>query len=107
MSAERLAEITWECHAGNYESLKRIILAQNGSWDAHDDGTQIAHTPMMTVGFCQSDPITTHVQVCFALFGQFWPLVPEAAAAQRLVNKRWREQTKAKKNADLQQQAKP
>lgn len=96
---ERLADITWSCYQGDFEPLKRLILAQGGDWKEAGDGTFIARTAMMTVGFCQSDPISTHVQVCFALFGQFWPQVPEAALAMKLVNKRWKAATKAAKEA--------
>lgn len=94
-AAQRLANISWSAYEGDYEPVQRIVAAQGGAWESRADGTQIARTQQMVVGFAQTDPMTMHVQVCFTLFGQYWPMIPDAAAAQKLINKRWKEATKA------------
>lgn len=97
--SKRLCEIAWACFDKDYAPLKNIILAQGGTWD--DNGPdQVCHSKygVSTVGFPAGDPVTTFVQVCFALYGQMWPEMPFCGEAQQQLNKQWKRRSEAAKS---------
>jgi hypothetical protein len=94
--AQRLAELAWQVHEGRYDDLAKIIRAQGGEFEVHEDGTAVARGVLCTAGFSPgTDPITAFVQVCFALFGVYWTKVPHTGEAQGLVNAQWKERSRA------------
>ena len=96
MLSDRLVQIVWECCDGNFETLRTLVEASGGTVQEESDHVVVRNTYGMTVGLARdSDPITTLVQICFALFGQWWHLLPSVARANEIVNKQWKERVRS------------
>ena len=94
--AERLAELAWECYEGRFDGLRRLVEAAGGQTRQERGWLWVRAAHGMTLGVPQGgDPITVFVQVCFALLGPMWALMPEAQRAMRLVNQQWRERRRS------------
>lgn len=101
--AERIAELVWKCYDGDFSEASRLIEAMGGEirreegllWFRSVDGL-VGAIPSREVG---GDPITTFVQLGFALIGPFWFSLPHFRKAQALVNRQWEQRTKGEKGA--------
>lgn len=106
--AERLAEITWECYSGRFDSLRRLVEAAGGQTRQEHGWLWVRATHGMTLGVPQGgDPITVLVQVCFALLGPMWAQVPEVQHAMQLVNRQWRERQRDSKPGSSRRYSEP
>lgn len=100
---ERITELTWRCYDGDFSETSRLIELMGGE-TRRENGWLWFHSPFGVVGAIPSkevgkDPITTFVQLGFALCGQFWVHIPDFRKAQALVNRQWKRRTKKKKEA--------
>jgi hypothetical protein len=88
-AAERLATIAWDVDHEKYDDLAKIVRAQGGSFEVHEDGTAVARAVLCTAGFSRNtDPMTAKRA---SLFGVYWPTVAHTGEAQGIIKQWWEE----------------
>jgi hypothetical protein len=99
---DRLVVLTEQVMEGDHAALRRIVEAAGGTWITDTDGSnpRCSCVHGMMVGIpVGCDPVGTYVQVCFAVFGQCWPAIPECFDGMRALNERWSARTKQARRA--------
>ena len=97
--AQRLHDLVWQCQAGDFAALRRILDAQ-GRQTTLDGPQMTVQGPPMTVAILAgSDPLCCFTQVMFALFGELWALSAITREALGQVKKTWHTATQIQHRA--------
>ena len=98
--AERIAENAILVSEGEIESViewlqkvGRKVIIQS------EDEISILGVNNTRIGLMRySDPVTSVVQIMFALYGMYWTSIDECTRAMDIVNRKWKNKVKEKKN---------
>ena len=90
--ATRLHDLTWECQAGDFTALRRLLEAQGRHVTLDGRQLTIQGPPMTVAILAGSDPIACFALLAFALFGACWPSLSLTRDALAQVQMTWQRQ---------------
>lgn len=93
--ATRLHALTWQCQAGDFTAIRRLLEAQGRHVTLDGPQLTVQGPPMTVVMTAGSDPLCCFTQLMFALFGESWPSLPLTREALNQVKKTWHVATRA------------
>jgi len=95
--AERIAEHAMYVSEGNIEQTVDWLRSVGREVEVNGDDISIHGVNDTRIGLTNnSDPITSVIQILFALYGMYWPSIEGCVMAIYLVNKKWKEHVKEK-----------
>lgn len=96
--AERIAEHAMYVSEGNIEQTVDWLRSVGRKVDIYEDDITIHGVNDIRIGLVNnSDPVTSVVQILFALYGVFWVSIEECKQAMNIVNRKWKDRMKEKK----------